>query len=49
MKSPISLIIAVAAGVIVTLGYFLDFTYLQNLRALLISWAMRPNRLFGPS
>jgi hypothetical protein len=40
MKSPISATIAIATGVIVLLGYFLPIPILQQMRGILLSWAI---------
>ncbi len=40
MKSPVSAAIAIALGLIVLGGYFLDIPVLQSLRAELVTWAM---------
>lgn len=40
MKFPITAVIAVAAGLVVLLGYFLPIPGLTDLRSLLLSWAV---------
>ena len=40
MRAPISTAIAIAIGIVVLLGYFIQLAILQNIRTLLIGWAV---------
>jgi hypothetical protein len=40
MRAPVATSIAIAVGIVVLLGYFVPLGLLQNLRALLIGWAV---------
>jgi hypothetical protein len=40
MRAPISTAIAIAIGIVVLLGYFVQLAILQNIRTLLIGWAV---------
>jgi hypothetical protein len=40
MRAPISTAIAIAIGIVVLLGYFVQLEILQNIRTLLIGWAV---------
>ena len=40
MRAPLSTAIAIAVGIVVLLGYFIPVTLLQNIRALLLGWAV---------
>ncbi len=47
MKSPVSTAIAIAAGVIVLLGYFVPNPYLTPIRSTLIDWAVIVSSIAG--
>lgn len=40
MKAPLSAAIAIAAGILVLLGYFIPVAVLANLRGVMVQWAM---------
>lgn len=40
MKAPISAAVAIAAGILVLLGYFIPLEVFQSLRAILVQWAV---------
>lgn len=47
MRSPISTAIAIAAGVVVLIGYFIPTTYLTPIRSTLIDWAVIVSGIAG--
>jgi len=40
MRAPVSTAIAIAVGIVVLLGYFIPIALLQNIRMLLLGWAV---------
>ena len=40
MRAPVSTAIAIAVGTIILLGYFVPLALLQNIRVLLLGWAV---------
>jgi len=40
MRAPVSTAIAIAVGIVVLLGYFIPIALLQNIRVLLLGWAV---------
>ena len=40
MRAPVSTAIAIAVGIVILLGYFIPIALLQNVRVLLLGWAV---------
>ena len=46
MKSPVATAIAIAVGLIVLLGFFVPIPLLENVRSLLLGWAVTLARAY---